>query len=191
VLLGRWREPESLEDGLAQLREVQAMRRTRVLEMGVLYREVLSTREWAEGYGSVGEMARSCDLDLRTLQRAKRLVESLDALPDTAAAVVWGEITLDDARKIASDATEDTEEEWLKTRPWYTEPDFSRIVELASRGVPILQVAVQPEPHRGIGKRKKLDRHRCRNPEDRRPTLQSHTHHKRWRSEGGGEKDGK
>jgi hypothetical protein len=141
ALLGPWREPASLEDGLALLREVNALRRSRVLDLGVAYRDLVASRAWAEAYGSIGELARACDLDLRTLQRAKRLVESLEALPDTAAAVACGEITLDEAKRIASVATEDTEEEWLKTLPWYTAPDFARLVELAARGVPILPIA--------------------------------------------------
>ena len=48
---------------------------------------------------------------------------------------------MDEARHIASIATEDTEEEWLRTLPWYTPPDFARLVELAARGVPVLQIA--------------------------------------------------
>jgi hypothetical protein len=68
----------------------------------------------------VAHAAGGAALDVRTLQRAKKLVESLDGLPSTSAAVACGEITLDEARKIASVATEDTEDEWLKTQPWYT-----------------------------------------------------------------------
>jgi hypothetical protein len=121
--------------------------------------------------------------------------------------------------------------------PWHTAPDFARLVELASRGVPVLPVAARvidtlidaldlpdrvtfsgierqmpaprhasvhpdlpeaaawllanarPEPQRGIGRVKERQRFRCRNPEDRRPTLRLHTHHKRWRSEGGTDDD--
>ncbi|MFZ5481436.1 MAG: HNH endonuclease signature motif containing protein [Myxococcota bacterium] len=141
ALLGRWREPTSLEDGLAQLREVNACRRVRVLTTGTLYRTVLAERAWRGEWASVGEMTRALGLEQRTLQRAKKLVEALEPLPDTSAAVACGEISLDEARKIASVATEETEEDWLKIVPWYTPPDFARLVELASRGVDIRPVA--------------------------------------------------
>ncbi|MFZ5477761.1 MAG: HNH endonuclease [Myxococcota bacterium] len=149
-----------------------------------------------------------------------------------------GEISLDEARRIASVATEDSEEDWLRIVQWYTPPDFARLVELADHGVPIRPVAqqvidsfldeltskdrvtfsgierqvpaprhqavhrdlpaaarwyvanLQPAPQRGCGKVKERDRYRCRNPEDRRPTLRAHAHHKDPRSEGGSDADG-
>jgi hypothetical protein len=85
ALLGRWVEPTSLEEGLFELRRVNAHRRTRVLELGALYRRVVDEKLWREGWHSLGDMLRSCDLDQRTLQRAARLVASLDDLPDTPA----------------------------------------------------------------------------------------------------------
>jgi hypothetical protein len=126
---------------LCELRRVEAHRRTRVLEVGALYRRVVGERLWREGWGSLGEMLRSCDLDQRTLQRAAKLVASLDELPDTAEAVACGQIPLDHARKIASIACEEDEADWLQLEPWYTRPDFARLVELASRGVPIVPIA--------------------------------------------------
>ncbi|MFZ5479944.1 MAG: HNH endonuclease [Myxococcota bacterium] len=236
-LLGLWREPESLADGLAGLREVMACRRTRVLDVGHLYGRVVAEKAWSYGWRSAGEMARSLGLDLRTLQRARKLVDDLKELPDTQVAVACGEISLDEARKIASVATADSEEDWLGIVQWYTPPDFARLVELADRGEPVRPLAqrvidsfldeltlrdrvtfsgierplpaprhqpahpellraaawflarAQPAPQRGCGKVKDRGRYRCRNPEDRRPTLRVHAHHVDPRSEGGSDED--
>jgi hypothetical protein len=233
ALLGPWVEPTSLEEGLSELRRVNAHRRERVLEMGALYRRVVDERLWREGWTSLGEMLRCLDLDQRTLQRAARLTQALDDLPDTAEAVATGQISLDHARKIASIACEEDEADWLQLDLWYTRPDFARLVELASRGVPIVATATRvidalidelgvhdrvtfssierplPAPRNGTvhaelleaarwylanlalprqygaGKAKEKDRFRCRNPEDRRPTLRAHTHHTTPRSKGG------
>src|SRR4051812_11232923 len=57
------------------------------------------------------------------------------------AVVACGEISLGEAKQLVTVATEDTEEAWLRTLPWFTGPDIRRMVELASRGVPILTEA--------------------------------------------------
>ncbi|MFZ5478145.1 MAG: hypothetical protein ACOZNI_15370 [Myxococcota bacterium] len=68
---------------------------------------------------------------------AHRPVSDLEHLPDTTVAVSCGEISLDEARKIASVATEESEPDWLQIVQWYTAPDFHRLVELAERGVDV------------------------------------------------------
>jgi hypothetical protein len=143
VLVGSWQEPGSIDEGLEALRFVQARRRTRVLETGALYRRVVSERLWVGQYDSLSDLLVTHGLEQRTLQRAARLVEALDHLPDTAVAVISGEITLDEARRIASVASEEDEAEWIQTILWYTPPDVARLVELASRGVPILPIAAE------------------------------------------------
>jgi hypothetical protein len=238
ALVGAWQEPVSLEDGLRALRLVLAHRRTRVLEVGSAYRRVVTERAWSGHYESLKELVSANHLDQRTLQRAARLVAALDHLPDTTVAVLSGEISLDEARKIASVASEEDEAEWIQTILWYTPPDVARLVELASRGVPILPIAAGvvdtlidaltirdrvtftgierqvPAPRhatvhrdlaeaaawylqhaalerqRGFGRVKERDRHRCRNPECRRPTARAHAHHMLFRSLGGSDAHG-
>jgi hypothetical protein len=233
VLVGVWQEPASIAEGLAALRFVLGHRRTRVLEMGALYRRVVRERAWTGRYDSMADLLTTHRIEKRTLQRAAALVDALEHLPDTTVAVVSGEITLDEARRIASVASEEDEAEWVQTILWYTPPDVARLVELASRGVPILPVAsgvidmlieglevqdrvtftgierqvpaprhaavhrdlaaaaawylehTRLEPQRGFGRVKERDRHRCRNPECRRPTARAQAHHVVFRSHGG------
>jgi hypothetical protein len=143
ALVGRWAEPATIEEGLEKLREVQAVRRRRVLETGALYRRVVDEELWRDaGFRSLGEMLRTYDLEPRTLQRAAALVRSLEMLPDTTEAVVTGEISLDEARRIGTIASDEDEGDWLELARWYTAPDFARLVELASRGVPVVPVAL-------------------------------------------------
>jgi hypothetical protein len=91
-LVGAWREPADLEEGLRLLEEVQLARRKRIVRLGECYARMAGERLYrALGFDSLAEMVRqSFSLSVRTLERYRRLAEGLAALPAVGRAVQAG-----------------------------------------------------------------------------------------------------
>jgi len=91
-LVGPWREPADLEEGLRLLDEVQRERRERIVRLGRGYARMAQERLYlAVGFDSLAEMARhALGLSVRTLQRYRRLAEGMASLPAVGRAVEQG-----------------------------------------------------------------------------------------------------
>jgi hypothetical protein len=91
-LVGPWREPADLEEGLRLLEEVQRARRKRIVRLGECYAQMAGEcLHRALGFDSLAEMVRqSFNLSVRTLERYRRLAERLAALPAVGRAVQAG-----------------------------------------------------------------------------------------------------
>lgn len=87
ALLGPWRTPGTIEEGLATLDQIQAARRERAVEMGQRYEEVVRLglhRAW--GYGSLNAWCTvALGVSPRTLQRYRELGRALRRFPRLSA----------------------------------------------------------------------------------------------------------
>lgn len=108
-VIGEWRTPTSLAEGLAMLGEVQEARRARLVELGHHYEEVVRLRlhrEW--GFRTVEDF---CLLTLgcsaRTMQRSLRLARTLRTFP------ALGALPLTKAEAIGRVAKAEDVDRWL------------------------------------------------------------------------------
>ena len=109
LLLGPWHTPTSVPGGLALFEEIQEARRSRVVELGVGYEEVVRRslhRTW--GYRTVEEFCRvALGLSARSLQRYVELGRALRRHPALA------DLPLTKAQAIARVARDRDVERWV------------------------------------------------------------------------------
>lgn len=101
-IVGPWREPRDLQEGLKLLDEIQLARRARVVALGLACDQVAERKLWKDlGYDTLASFARGLlGLSLRTVQRYRRLGRQLDRYPELARAVAEG-LDLDRALAVA------------------------------------------------------------------------------------------
>lgn len=134
ALVGPWQEPAGLQDGLRILEDLLRARRTRVVELGRCYERVAQEKLHLDvEYRSVEEMARKAlGMDVRTLQRYRRLAQDMEMMPELGQAVGQG-LDLERAEKVAEIASEETVGDWLEVARRVPVAELGRAVALAGR----------------------------------------------------------
>jgi hypothetical protein len=136
ALVGPWREPVDLEDGLRLLDEVQQARWERKLRLGRLYARV--AREGLHekmGFDTLAEMARAgLGCSARTLERHRKLAEGLEANPAVGRAVEEG-LDLGRAGLVLKVSRAETVADWVEVA-WRTGVlELQRATRVSERGL--------------------------------------------------------
>jgi hypothetical protein len=138
ALLGPWREPVDLEDGLQLLDEVQQARRERKLRLGRMYARVARDGLHREmGFDTLAEMAREgLACSVRTLERYRKLVEGLEANPALRRAVAEG-LDFERATLVQKVSRPEDSTEWVAVAQRTGVLEFQQATRLAARGLEV------------------------------------------------------
>ncbi|MBW1877628.1 MAG: HNH endonuclease [Deltaproteobacteria bacterium] len=136
ALVGPWREPVDLEDGLRLLEEVQRARRERKLRLGCLYARVARKGLHQEmGFDTLAEMAREgLGCSVRTLERHRKLAEQLEANPVVGRAVEEG-LDLNRAQLVLKTSQPETTADWVEVAQRTGVLELQRATRMAARGL--------------------------------------------------------
>jgi len=131
AMLGPWKTPESLEEGLKFLARLLDERRKRVVWLGTLY---TVTREgywvWSMGFDSHAELARHLGMSLRSLQRHARVADALSIYPELDEAFREG---MDLTRlEVVSTVAEGATARWVDVAKRVTVTELRRAVQWAA-----------------------------------------------------------
>jgi len=135
ALVGPWREPADLRDGLRLLDDVLEARRVRKLRLGHRYARVAAEGLHREmGFETLGEMARRVlGRSVRTLERYRKLAEALEADGSLGRAVAEG-LDLERAMRVLEGSRPETRARWVEVARRTGALELKRATRAAERG---------------------------------------------------------